>query len=252
MKNCDEMTNDVFCRIREYKNAKKLRKKRTEKIAASLCCACLAVLTVFGVWKSGLLDTKLNDAADDSVNRGEQSYSIYKNTNDAPADLQAGNKIIINKIDGTSSDRMKLDIDVNPEDYVSMDSFSVNEYYGINIFPEIPKDLSEWPDQQYGIYRKDGADDAYYDVNILNYSNSDFSRSVNVEIKKGGLPESCYAFFDSIEEMSVIDGNEVGIAASEGGYYYAEFMYKNVGFRIVAEGLSQNEFTDVISSVITE
>ena len=250
MKSYYEMVNDVFCRIREYEHEKKIRRKRTEKIAASFCCASLVVLTAFGTWKSGLLDTKQNDTADDSVNKGEQDYFAYTGSDETSGDIQVSNKIIINKIDGISSDRMKLDIDVDVDDYVSMDRSSINEYYGINIFPDVPEDLSEGPDQQYGIYRKDGTGAAYYDVNILNYSNSDFSRSVNIEMQKGGLPVSCYAFFGSIEEKSVINGTEVGIAISEGGYYYAEFIFKNVGFRIVAEGLSQEELTEVISSII--
>ena len=71
----------------------------------------------------------------------------------------------------------------------------------------------------------------------------------NLEIEKGSLPVSCYAFFDEIEERSVIEGTEVKIAEAD-GYYYAQFMYKDAGFQIIGQGLTESEFVDVIASLI--
>ena len=52
-----------------------------------------------------------------------------------------------------------------------------------------------------------------------------------------------------IEEYSVINGVEVALAVSEGGYYHAEFTRGGVGFRLIAEGLSREEVVDVIRSL---
>ena len=64
-----------------------------------------------------------------------------------------------------------------------------------------------------------------------------------------GSITTCYAFFDLIEEYSVINGVEVALAVSEGGYYHAEFTRGGVGFRLIAEGLSREEMVDMIRSL---
>ena len=57
-------------------------------------------------------------------------------------------------------------------------------YYGANLFPNIPSSLNEWKDH-HGIYRKNkGNGDVYFNQIILNYSNENFSRTINLEIAK--------------------------------------------------------------------
>lgn len=43
---------------------------------------------------------------------------------------------------------------------------------------------------------------------------------------------------------------EVGIGQSDSGHYLVEFMYDNVGFRMIIEGLSIEEIEAVIDSLI--
>ena len=132
-----------------------------------------------------------------------------------------------------------------------MDKEELNEYYGVNVFPSVPDDIKEWEDQQYGIFRRDGGTgEVYWDGIVIPYSNEDFSRTVHVEVDKDSLPLIDYAFYEATEEKSVIHNIEVAIGQTADGYYYAQFMYHNVGFRITADGLTQDEFVLVISSLM--
>lgn len=56
MKSYDEMANDVFHRIDEYKSVKKKRDKSIVRITVSLCCVCLVALLGVGIWQSGTVD----------------------------------------------------------------------------------------------------------------------------------------------------------------------------------------------------
>ena len=58
MKNHDETINSVFNRIGEYEVAQKRKRKAITRTVTLLCCVCLVALMVFGVWESGMLDTK--------------------------------------------------------------------------------------------------------------------------------------------------------------------------------------------------
>lgn len=72
----------------------------------------------------------------------------------------------------------------------------------------------------------------------------------NIEIKKNSVPVCDYGFLEATEEKSIINNVEVAIGHSADGYYYAQFLYHNVGFQIVAKGLTQDEFVSIISSLI--
>ena len=221
MKSSEEMVTSLFERRAQYDAKQKQKKKIFIRAGAVLGCVCLIVFAGIGIRHGTVSDM-----------------------------AQQGNKIVIGHTDGIMIDSSrKLDFKLKPEDFVAMDKASLTEYYGTELFPEVPKDLEEWDDIQ-GVYRENGGTgDVYYDGVILNYSNEDFSRSVNLEIEKGSLPVSCYAFFDEIEERSVIEGTEVKIAEAD-GYYYAQFMYKDAGFQIIGQGLTESEFVDVIASLI--
>ena len=59
-----------------------------------------------------------------------------------------------------------------------------------------------------------------------------------------------YFFFKGTEGKSVINNVDVLIGLTENGYYYSEFMYKGVGFLINADGVTEEEFVAIISSII--
>lgn len=245
MKNSDEMVKSLFERRAQY-DVKQKQKKKFFLTATSLSCVCLAVLLGFGIWKVGMFNTTQPNQ--------EIDYPGVKDTSDTSKSSEnpvEKNKIVIRQIDGISGDgNRKLNFNLRSEDFVEMDKSSLIEYYGTNLFPGVPADLKEWQDS-HGIYRENGGTgNVYYDGTILNYSNEDFSRSINIEIDKDAMPITDCAFFNEIEEKSIINNTEVAIAKTDDGYYYAQFMYHNVGFQIIGEGLTENEFVDVISSLI--
>lgn len=249
MKNCDEMVNSLLERREQYISEQKRKRKVITSTATSMCCVCLVALLGFGMQRSGMLRaTPPEQTAGDALYPGiKDTFDESKGESaDNPA---ANNKIIVHQLDGLTSDRMNIGLCI--DDYVGMDKAELNKYYGINVFPTVPDDIKEWKDQQFGVYKRNGGTgEVYWDGEVLNYSNEDFSRTVNIEIKKGSLPLCDVAFFDTIEEKSIINNCEVAIGHSADGYYYAQFLYHNVGFQLIVQGLTQDEFVAVISSLI--
>ncbi len=244
MKNYNEVANSVFVRRDKYETEKKNRRRFIAKTVTPICCICLVALLGVGVWQGGLFENKSTQIANDSIYPGEVDHY-------GPNESPSKNKIVINNITSFSADRSKLNFELKQDDFVKMDKAEINDYYGIEIFPTVPSDIKEWEDEFYGIYRKDGGSgDVYWDQTVLNYSNEDFTRSVNIEIKKGSLPVLDYGFGKSSEEKSIINTWEVVIGYSESSGYHAIFMYKNVGFCVNAKGVSQDEFIAVLSSIL--
>lgn len=248
MKNYKEMANDVFCRIDEYEKKQKRKRQLIIRTVTSLSCVCLAVLVGFGLWKGGFLNLPTTQMARDAIYPGIKD-TIGEREEKSSGKTTTDNKIVVCPIDSYSA--AKMNIGLKCDDFIKMDREAMNDYYGVNVVPSVPADLKEWENQSYGIYMRDGGTgEVYYDGNVLNFSNEDISRSVNLEIKKGSMPISCYAFFDSIKEKSTINNTEVAIGQTPDGYYHAGFMYHDVGFQLIANGITQDELVAVISSII--
>ena len=235
MKTYDETILAVFCRMEAYEKEKRKTLAAYRKAAGWACCLCLTMLLGVGVWQGRV--------------PSEPSMPGPENV-DVP-DSASEDKIVVCPVD-TAGARLKQDMDIGLfwEDFVEMTPVELADHYGVDVMPEMPADLKAWEDQQCGVFRREGGTgELYWDGNVLNYSNESFDRSVNLEVWKHRDFASCVAFFDFIEERSVINGTEVAIALSEGGYYHAEFTYGGVGFRLIAEGLSEEEVVDVIRSL---
>lgn len=249
MKNYDELTNDLLKRRDRYVADQRKKRKRVMGIATSLCCFCLVALLGFGMWQGGVFNTTPpNQTLEDALYPGiKDNFDESKGESaDNPA---ANNKIVINTINGVSADRMNIALMV--DDFVEMSPKEMCEYYGVDYIPDVPADIKPWPDQRSGIYKRNGGTgEVYWDADILNYSNEDFTRSVHVEVDKGSYVLKDYLFFNGTEEESVINNFEVFIGLSENGYYYSEFMYNGIGFLIDAEGVTEEEFVAIISSII--
>lgn len=241
MKSNDEMVKSLLERREEYGKKQAQKKKTLVRAATSIGCACLVALLGFGAVNSGIFGApKPEPKAETSLNSVESSAA------------EAKDKIVIQKIESVSGDgqRKLSGPDLKDKDFVEMNKEDLTEYFGTKLFPTVPADLEEQKDR-HGIYKENGGTgNVYYDGEILNYSNEDFSRSINIEIKKNALPATDCAFFDSLEETSVINNTEVAIAQTDDGYYYAQFITDNVGFRIIANGLTESEFVETVSSLI--
>lgn len=220
MKNCDEMVSSLLERRDRYAAEQKRKRKVITRAASSVCCVCLIVLLGFGIFNSK-----------------------------SPDEPIASNRIVINSIDGASSD--KMNICLHTEDFVEMSRDEMISYYGVNYIPEVPPDIKAWEDERSGIYIGDsGTGEVYWDVDILNYSNEDFTRNVHLEVTKAHSIVRDYVFLNGTEEKSLINNVEVLLGKAENGFYYAEFTYKGVGFLLDTEGLTQDEFVAVITSLI--
>lgn len=249
MKNYDELTNDLLERRDRYVADQKKKRKRVMGIATSLCCFCLVALLGFGMWQGGMFNTTPPDQTlEDALYPGIKD-NFDESKGESPDNPSANNKIVINTINGISSDRMNINIAV--DDFVKMTREEMIEYYGVDYIPDVPADIKPWEDERSGIYKRDGGTgEVYWDTDILNYSNEDFTRSVHVEVDKGSYVLQDYLYFKGTEEKSVINNVDVLIGLTENGYYYSEFMYNGVGFLIDAEGVTEDEFVAIIASII--
>lgn len=215
MKSCDEMVCSLFARREIY--MAKMKKKRKRAFAGCLLCLFIG----FGVLLRAYIP---------------------------PADFAPDNKIVVNAIEGISSAKLKLDL--RPEDRVEMTQAEMISYYGVDYVPEVPADILPWDDRQ-SLYKRDGGSGkVYFDQNILNFSNQDFSRTVHLEVAKGSYPLIDYLHFDPDAETSTISGVDVLLGQTTSGFYYAKFTYKEVGFVLDAQGVSQDEFISIIVSIV--
>lgn len=249
MKNSEEMVNSLLERRDRYVAERKKKKAVITRTVTSMCCVCLVAFLGFGIWQGGMFRTSMPDETlADGIYPGVKD-TFNKSKGDSPDDPAANNKIIVHQVDDISGDMQFIYLGV--DDFVVMDKDELNAYYGINVFPVVPDDIQEWEDQRFGIYkRNDGTGEVYWDGTGSNYANADYSRTVSVGIVKDSLPQCDYVFLDTTEEKSIINNVEVAIGRSDNGYYYAQFMYCNVGFHIVAHGLTQDEFVAVIASLV--
>lgn len=230
MKNCDEMVSSLLERRDQYVAGQKRKKALMTRTASAALCVCLVTLLGFGMWRSGARPATPPDQ---------------------PANTPAANnKIVINSIDPSSADRAKMNICLHGEDFVEMTHDEMAAYCGVDYLPEVPEDLNAWKDERHGIFRRDGGTgEVYWDADILNYSNADYTRNVCLEVKKGGNVHFVCCYFDGTEETSLINNVEVLLGQTDYGYYYAEFTYRDVGFILHTSGLTQDEFVAILVSL---
>lgn len=258
MKNYNEMANDVLSRIEEHKTAQRNRRKTISRIVTPLCFFCLVALLGFGMWQGGMFETIPPTIGDEPSLSGDKSninpnestgLNDNKQNQGEQTDVPNNNLIVINTLNRIPSNKMKINLEV--DDFVEMSREEMLQYYGVNYFPEVPADMSAWDSRQSGIYKRDGGTgEVYWDQVVLNYSNKDNTRRINMEVAKGHIPFLDYGMFSVEDKFSVINNVELKIGLTDDGHYFTEFVYKNVGFMISAKGLAQDEFVSVIASLI--
>ena len=249
MKNYNEMAKDVFRRIEEHEIEQRNRRKTIRRIITPLCCFCFVALLGFGMWQGGVFDiTPSDQTLEDALYPGIKD-SFDESKGESPNNTAANNKIVINSINGISADKMMINLAVG--DRIEMTIEELCEYYGVDYIPDVPNDIKIWPEQIGNIFKRNGGTgEVYWDANGLNFSNEDFTRTVHVEVDKGGYVLQDYLYFRGTEEKSVINNVEVLIGLTENGYYYSEFMYNGIGFLIDAKGVTEDEFISIIQSII--
>ena len=240
MKSYEKMAEDVFSRIGEIEVKKTRQRKTIAKVVTPICCVCLIALAGFGFSQFGEEPPIL---VDNSSNVSVESY---------PSEEPNENVIVINELEDIPADSNYL-FALCREDYIEMTPDELNEYYGTNVFPTVPSDFT-MQDKPYGIYKREGGTgELYWDVNKIQYSPERARRWIAVNVQKGTIPVDLMGVFNNPEGKSVINNVEVGIGRIVGenyDIYYAEFMYKNVGFKIGADSVTEEEFISIISSLI--
>ena len=249
MKNSEEMVNSLLERRDKYDAEKKKKRTIITRTVTSMCCFCLVALLGFGMWQGGVFNTTSPDQTlEDALYPGIKD-NFDESKGESPNNPAANNKIVINSINGISADKMNINLALG--DRIEMSIEELCEYYGVNYVPDVPEDIKIWPEQIGDIYKRNGGTgEVYWDANLLNFSNEDFTRSVHVEVDKGSYVLQDYLYFKGTEEKSVINNIEVLIGLTESGYYYSEFMYNGVGFLIDAKGVTEEEFVAIIASII--
>lgn len=241
MKSYEETVSTVLTRIEHYRAAQKRKRQTVIKTTIPLCCLCVIGALSFALWKN-------NPSQPDRMADASPSTAV---TPTAPTTAQipeSQNKIIIHSIEDDDINRMYINLSL--DDFVPMSEDQVNAYYGINVYPSIPEDLSAWGEPA-GIFKRDGGTgEIYYDQIRQDYSNEELCRYIMVETAKGKLPFHCFAIPDTSSGNSVINGQDVTIGINEFGQYSVWFLYQGVGFYIGAEGITQQELIDVIASLI--
>lgn len=242
MKTYEETVDTVFDRIEQYREKQKRRKDILLRTIPPLCSLCIIVVLGFTIW--GISQTP--DVPQFTM---EEPLSTTTPTTSSPDLTQTNlsNKIIVHPMENATPSNMGIAL--FRDDFIPMNKDEITAYYGCDVFPDIPDDIS-LKDQYWGIYRRNkGVGEIYHDQIRQSYQNKDQTRVLVVETRKGYLP-----FFDFLipvaeEENSIINGHEVTIGLSEYGYE-VWFFYQDVGFCIFADGFTEDELISVIESLI--
>jgi hypothetical protein len=139
------------------------------------------------------------------------------------------------------------------DDFIPMTEAELTDYYGTEFVPEVPEDLSGLRRKAHlGIYRRDGGTgEVYHDEQRLTWTIDEVgSRGISVTVRKNQLPYQFFALVTEDFEASIIRDVEVGIGRTKSGTWLAEFMFNGVGFRICAEGVTQEELVAVVVSLL--
>lgn len=249
MKNYEEVTRSLLERRDRYEAQRSRNRKMMLSVVVSLCCFCLIVGAGVLMGRDGMVSSVAPTAViEDAVDPGVTDYFDDKH-GQSLTEPSAINKIVIHSIDGVSSGIMNIALHTN--DFVEMTRQEMVAYYGVDYFPEVPLDIPLRENHRTGIYRRNGGTgEVYWDQNMLEYTNVDFTRMVGVSVNKGNRVFQQFLFFEGTEEKSVINNMEILIGLTEEGYYYAEFMLGDVGFLVSAYGVTEEEFVAIIASVL--
>ena len=285
MKNYDETIASVFERIEKHNTQRQRRIATLQRATVAVGCICLAVL-VGSVIRNTLPQMPLEDSTgemfphsseassaessgDESSRHNAEASQDSKDESSQSSEPQTSQQVIENSgtvtspavVDNinfvTSEDildlsRAKQNINLHLGDFIEMTPAEINVYYGTDIFPDnIPDDLTE-VDQAFGIYRRNGGKgEVYWGTNQIWYTNEDVTREISISVDKDTLPFDFCGIFAAVDSFSVINGTKVGLAQSRSGeFLFAEFTYQEVGFRIIASGVTQDEFIAVVRSLL--
>lgn len=259
MKTYDETIDVVFDRINQHNAAKSRRNAAVKRAAIPVCCLCLAALTGFSIL-SGIqpapdpdqtLDDALYPGIDDTIDpdelTGQNPPANTTPDNSSPDHIN----LIVNPIESLPKSSAMLWA-LMTDDFVDVSVDQAQDYFGVDIMPDLPEGITHDPTHRTGFYRRGGGTgEIYWDTFSLHFRNADYSRLVHLSIQKKFIFTQFDLFSVLSKSMSTFGNTEVAFCQFPNGDYYAEFMYHDVCFRLSSEGLTQDEFVGVISSLIS-
>ena len=266
MKNCEEMVGSLLRRRAEYEENRRKQRKTMLRLSGAVCSLALVVFIGAGVnggwWMAPEPElptvtptqrTGEPTAAQQTTAPIQQPTCTEEPVEIVLEPMWLENHIVVNEIDDTSNSLMYIAL--MRDDFVSMTESQLRDYYGTEFVPEVPEDLAELRRETHlGIYRRDGGTgEVYHDEQRLTWVTEDYSRGICVTVRKDRLPYQFFALLTQEEmETSEIRGVEVSIGQTEYGTWLVEFLYNEVGIRICADGLTQDELVAVVESLICE
>ncbi len=251
MKTCEQMTADVFRRMDAYRSEQKRKRKIAVRVAVPLCCLCL--VAAVGLWLGGgnvSMDSAVNESAvmNGSVFYSEDAESLQESP--VSNDVMCIYEIFIQELEEVPQKQTHQNICLLIDDFIPMTDGELISHFGVDIFPNVPEDLTRW-DQQLGLFKRNGGTgELYWDGISVYYTDEDETRSVAVNVLSGSVPPA-FGLWAETEAYSVISNVQIALAKAE-DCYFAEFMYEDVGFCVVTQGLSEQELVDVISSLVNQ
>ena len=231
-------------------------KKRdwVKKFIPVAACAAIALFTIFVLPQMNKMPINNIPDSNNSIIPGQQTNK--NNVTNGPYNWPVQMNIVMNELESFPSEPVG-DIGLWWDDYISMTIDELNKYFGMNIAPScLPEKFAKEMvvDVTYGnlgIFKKsDGT--VYYDNNELKYESTDKTQSIIIVVAKGHLPKyDIMNVYEGDLKVSDIDGNNVLLAHykdDKGEHYYAEFLYKNVGFNLWGNNISQKDFVKTVAS----
>ena len=259
MKNYDEMVGSLLRRRAEYEENRRKQRKTVLRLSGAVCSLALVVFIGAGVsggwWITSEpeLPTVTPTQMTEEPTEAQPTVMPTQPPATEPPETEpvVEDDIVINEMEDTSNELMYIAL--MRDDFIPMTEAELRDYYGTEFVPEVPADLASLRrETALGIYRRDGGTgEIYHDEQRLEWVTEDYSRGICVTVRKDRLPYQFFALLTQEEmETSEIRGVEVFIGRTDYGTWLAEFLYKDVGFRIVAEGLTQEELVAVVESLI--
>lgn len=153
--------------------------------------------------------------------------------------------IIVNSIDN-NFDNTKLDIDGRSEDITTDDLYKI---YPLLKDIVVPNDYNINGIIKCYLFNDDtGKYDKLYGYNII--YNGGNNKYIDIFILIDTTKRlRCFSIDTDEMKSSIINGNSIKIMG-ENKYYYAIFSYNNINFDIETTGISEEEFIQLIKSIV--
>ena len=173
------------------------------------------------------------------LNKGSNTNNVLD------SDVKNNDVIIVNSIDN-NSDNAKLDIDGRSEDITTDDLYKI---YPLLKDIVVPNDYNINGIIKCYLFNDDtGKYDKLYGYNII-YSGGN-NKYIDIFILIDTTKRlRCFSIDTDEMKNSIINGNSIKIMGEDKNYY-AIFSYNNINFDIETTGISEEEFIQLIKSMV--